>query len=193
MGIGESLLRAKVLAVVFLPRGAIGCVSIFWGREVPEVHLDSCVPDSCHPSARLTVQADALEPAGIIYPKFAICAVLGLCRRAQILPSVIHLVPVFMINMVLRPFVRHVEPRKTMGEVSHSLVSNDEVPGLGQMTSGLSNLTVVYSAQRILSRLPSKLAGLRAIVKDIAESDRSNSLAHAPFVSLSLHQSMVMP
>lgn len=95
--------------------GTIGAVSVLWGREATKVMFDTVNHDS-----GLKIFADSvgtLITRSIIGLHRSVHGIIGICSKPKITESIVSPILINVVNLVWRPYLMNVEPRKAVCQI----------------------------------------------------------------------------
>src|SRR5882762_7388722 len=80
---------------------------------------------------------DAVEPAFIVVMHTLILAIFCVCALTQILKSIVIWNAIQMVDLIFRPFARHIQPREAMSFVGLIVDLDGDMPFCGYSTSSI--------------------------------------------------------
>lgn len=161
-------MRAK--RMIFFTRFLIGFTSLF-GRG-KQAQPNRSVIDFYFRKPFMVFSPDARIPAFVIAAFLTVMRVFNVSGFAQIAKPIVRSVSVNVINLMRRPFIRHIQPRQPMREVQHVVQPNNTIP--------VFHLTARFSSGRTTAAFcfPSKFAGVGIVIDKMAKAFRRKFVLH---------------
>ncbi len=143
----------------------IGLGGIFRATKQAEKYLKTANFNISAPLLRAFHPTNSLVSRFVVPLETCILLVLRLSCLAQIAKSIIGANYVYVVNLLGRPFSRHIEPRKAVAEVGTSIYVNFEIAPVAHATGDASSLP-----NRGERNLPCKNASVRTVVQDFVQA-----------------------
>lgn len=149
--------------MIFLSGLNIGLMGFFGCRKAAKGNCPFVRSNLCFVRAFFepSVIRNSLKPRSVM--RDAICAILAVGRFAQIYQTIIVSFPVYMIQLILGPSSRGVQPRKAVFSVSLPVNFNGAIPSVMPVSSSITNAN---SGSRYA---PCKHAGIGIVVQQFAQ------------------------
>ena len=148
--------------VIFFTCFLIGFTGLF--RRGKQTQSDRSVINFYFGKPFLVFGSDARITAFVVAAFLAIMRVFNISGLTQIAKSIIRSISIDVVDLMRRPFIRHVQPRQPMREIQYVVQPNNIVP--------VFHTTARFPAGRATSAFcfPSKFAGVGIVIDKIAEA-----------------------
>ncbi len=153
-------MRAK--RMIFFTRFLIGFTGLFGSGK--QAQSNRSVIDFYFRKPFMVFGPDARIPAFVIATFLTVMRVFNVGGFAQIAKPIVRSISVDMVDLLRRPFIRHIQPRQPMREIQRVVQPNSPIP--------VFHSTTRFPAGRATSALyfPSKFAGVGIVIDKMAKA-----------------------
>jgi len=177
--------------------GKVGSVGLVWRLEIAEMLPTTVQANRSIERASQfgTLEVNAKRQSTLLAAQWLPNVLRVHCpiNRAQVVPSVVQLHPVYMVNLIGWPFACHVQDCQAMGPVSMPHDGDSPVSHFASTASGLASVARVPDSSaspvsikhRNWAVSPGEMAGGRGVVQQVPKLRSSKiGLSHEAVLSL---------